>query len=117
MENMDQGITMFDDDLNIVMYNQRALDILELPQELLDAGSHLETLFRYNAERGDYGPGDVDEQVQSRVALARKFEAHKFERTRPDGRVIEIRGNPVKTEDSSLPHKIRKLFSKYPSST
>ena len=55
----------------------------------------MEAALRFNAERGDYGPGDVDEQVRERLDLARKFEAHQFERERPDGTVVEIRGRPV----------------------
>src|SRR6185369_11948129 len=40
-------------------------------------------------------PGDPEEQVRSRVELAARFEPHRFERKRPDGTVIEVRGVPV----------------------
>ena len=60
-------------------------------------GFSLEDAFRYNAERGEYGPGDVDAQVRERVEMAKKFEPHQFERIRPDGTVIDIRGNPIST--------------------
>jgi PAS domain S-box-containing protein len=50
---------------------------------------------RYNAERGEYGPGDVEQLVAERVALAKQFVPHSFERMRPDGRIFEIRGNPI----------------------
>ena len=33
--------------------------------------------------------------MRSRLALARRFEPHHFERVRPDGTVLEVRGNPV----------------------
>jgi class 3 adenylate cyclase/PAS domain-containing protein len=33
--------------------------------------------------------------VRERLVLAHKFEPHRFERTRPDGTVLEIRGAPV----------------------
>ena len=45
--------------------------------------------------RGEYGKGNVENLVQHRVQLARKFEPHVFERERPDGSVLEIRGTPV----------------------
>jgi PAS domain S-box-containing protein len=51
--------------------------------------------FRFNAERGEYDGDDIEEQVQERVALASRFEPHAFERTRPDGTVLAIRGVPV----------------------
>jgi PAS domain S-box-containing protein len=33
--------------------------------------------------------------VRTRVTLAKRFEAHLFERERPDGRIIEINGKPL----------------------
>jgi signal transduction histidine kinase/uncharacterized protein (UPF0335 family) len=95
MEHMDQGISMFDGDLKLTAFNHRFIDLLEFPSDLVHEGTSLAEFFRYNAERGEYGPGDPDEQVAERIALARKFEAHHFERTRPDGLVIEIRGKPT----------------------
>jgi hypothetical protein len=48
-----------------------------------------------NAERGDYGPVDVDETVQRLSELARHPTRHVVERIRPDGTAIEIRGAPM----------------------
>jgi len=95
LETMDQGITMFDGDLNMLAYNDNFKRLLEFPIDDFPAGTNMATLLRFNAERGEYGEGDIDEQVAERVELARKFEAHHFERTRPDGKVIEIRGTPL----------------------
>lgn len=95
LETMDQGITMVDGGLNVITYNELFLDLLELPPGRFVPGANLAEFFRFNAERGEYGDGDVEEQIQTRLELAGKFEAHRFERTRPDGMVIEIRGNPL----------------------
>ncbi len=95
LENMEHGITMFDDDLTLVAYNSKFVDLLELPKDLIHRGTTMEELFRYNAERGEYGDNGLEEQIQSRLDLARKFEPHKFERTRPDGVILEVRGNPA----------------------
>ena len=95
LENIDQGITMVDKDLHTIVLNNRFLKLLEFPAERFARGFHMEEAFRFNAERGDYGPGDIDEQVRQRVELARRFEPHAFERTRPDGRVIAVRGSPL----------------------
>ncbi|WP_085120596.1 PAS-domain containing protein [Tistlia consotensis] len=93
-ENMRAGITVVDRDLRVIGYNDRFHELLQFPDEVLASGS-FEAMVRYNAERGEYGPGDVDEQVRQRVELARRFEAHRFERQRPDGRYIEVRGDPL----------------------
>ncbi len=50
---------------------------------------------RLNAERGEYGPGDINQLVAERIALAGQFIPHAFERTLSDGRAFEIRGNPI----------------------
>ena len=53
-------------------------------------------LARFNAQRGEYGPGDVEAIVQTRVEMAKKFLPHRFERTRPnDGLTLEIMGMPT----------------------
>jgi PAS domain S-box-containing protein len=95
LENIDQGITMVDRDLRTIALNRRFLELLGFPPERFARGFHMEEAFRFNAERGEYGPGDVEEQVRQRLALARRFEPHAFERTRPNGRVIAIRGKPM----------------------
>ena len=49
---------------------------------------------RYLAERGEYGAGaERDEQVRRLTENVDRYRS--FERVRPDGRVIEIRHNPV----------------------
>jgi PAS domain S-box-containing protein len=95
LESIDQGISMFDADLRLTSFNENFLKILDLPADRIKVGASLEETFRYNAERGDYGPGDVEEQVRERLELARRFEPHQFERSRPDGTVLEIRGKPT----------------------
>ncbi len=95
LENMGQGISLIDRDLRISAFNKKFLDILGFPEGLFQPGFTLESAFRYNAERGEYGPGDIEEQIRQRLELARRFEPHVFERARPDGTVIEVRGNPM----------------------
>jgi len=95
LENMDQGITMYDADLMLVASNTKIRELNDVPDEIYEVGTSIEEGFRYNAVNGEYGPGDPEEQVRVRMDLARKFEAHHFERVRPDGTVIEIRGQPV----------------------
>ncbi len=95
LETMDQGISMFDEHLCLMALNSKFTDLLELPEEIIQQGVSLEEAFRFNAERGEYGDEDIEEAIKSRMELAAKFEPHQFERTRPDGLVLEIRGNPL----------------------
>ena len=91
------GLSVLDRDLRLVATNTAFLRLLDFPPELGRAGTPLEAVLRFNAERGEYGEGDVETLIQERLALARKFEAHRFERSRPDGTVLEITGNPLTT--------------------
>jgi PAS domain S-box-containing protein len=95
MDNISQGITLVDEHLLLITSNKRARDLLDLPEALFTPGMSLEEVFRYNAERGEYGPGDPEAQVVERVEKARRFAPHRFERERPDGSVLEIVGRPV----------------------
>ncbi|MBS0235493.1 MAG: EAL domain-containing protein [Proteobacteria bacterium] len=90
------GLTVFDRDLRIKLINEKQRQLLEYPDELFEGGlPTLEELYRFNANRGEYGPGNPEEQVRSRVELARKGETHIFERRRPNGTYLEIRGTPL----------------------
>jgi PAS domain S-box-containing protein len=102
LENMDQGISMVDKDLNVIAFNQKFLALFEFPPDKFQFGFHMSEAFRYNAKRGEYGPGDVDQLVEERLELARKFESHHFERIRPDGTVIEIHGVPLPDKDGMV---------------
>ena len=95
LSSVHQGISVIDENFNVIMMNQAACQMLDLPVEQLEKDSSLEGIFRFNAHRGDYGPGDVEEQVAERMELARQFIAHEIERERPDGSVIRIQGTPV----------------------
>jgi signal transduction histidine kinase len=102
LDTMSLGLSvarLVDDELNIVLCNQRYIEILEFPEELAVMPCPFEAYIRYNAERGDYGPGDPEEQTQARVELAKQFKPHQFRRTRPNGQVIEVTGKPLSSGD------------------
>lgn len=96
VENFPGGLLLFDRDLKLVFCNQRQRELLDYPAELFENGPPtLEQMFKFNAQRGEYGPGLVEEQVALRMRLVKRREEHVFERTRPNGVVLEIRGRPL----------------------
>ncbi len=96
MENLPQGVTVIDKELNLVTWNRAFVEIMELPDGLMHPGCRFEDVIRVNAERGHYGEGDPEMHVARRIALARRFEPHRFDRTLPNGKVVEVRGTPMK---------------------
>jgi len=95
LENIDQGISFVNQDCQVMLMNRQARELLDVPAEYAVPGTPFESVMRFNAERGEYGPGDIEAIVRERVALARRREAHEFRRVRPNGRIIEIRGIPL----------------------
>jgi diguanylate cyclase (GGDEF)-like protein/PAS domain S-box-containing protein len=95
IEALDSGITVFDAELRLVAVNQRFFQLIGIPPAVARVGASIEALFRYNAEHGEYGVGLIEDQVAQRVATAREFAPHCFERERPDGRIVEVRGCPL----------------------
>ena len=92
---IDQGFTLIDENLQLVAWNDTFLRLLEFPPEMGYQGAPFESFMRYNAQRGEYGPGDIEAQVHERVAAAKAFRVHDIERTRPNGTVLRVRGVPV----------------------
>jgi len=93
LDTMDQGIGVIDGNFINVASNDKFLELLQFPPDM-GPGTSFETYIRYNAERGEYGPGDIETLVRERLELAKQRKPHRFERARPDGTVIEVRGNP-----------------------
>lgn len=95
LDKIDQGITIFNAALKLVFYNEPSLTLLEVPASVMVVGTDFSDIIRYNAERGEYGFGDIDQMVRERVAVARQFKTHTLERTRPNGTVLRISGWPL----------------------
>jgi PAS domain S-box-containing protein len=88
-DNMTQGVAVYDGALKLAACNKRYAELLDFPEWLVKPGLPFETLMRHNAERGDYGPGDVEALVASRVQQAKDHTPQRFERRRLDGTILE----------------------------
>lgn len=98
LDAMGQGISvarLINDELMIVLCNARFIELLDFPEEFKNLPRPFSDFIGYNAERGEYGEGKVEDLIASRVNLAREFKAHELLRTRPDDTVIEIIGKPL----------------------
>ena len=96
LENITVGVSVADEDLRLIAWNSRFLELLDFPPEFGTLHRPYEDFIRYNAQRGEYGPGDVDQQVNERIALARLNNPHEFTRIRANGTVIRVSGIPSK---------------------
>jgi diguanylate cyclase (GGDEF)-like protein len=90
------GISVYDRELRLVAHNDLFKSMHDYPDSMfVPEPPRFEDIIRFNAQRGDYGPGDVEMIVAERLALVRKREPHHYERWRPNGKLIEVRGAPL----------------------
>ena len=80
----------------MVLCNEQQKSCSTIPDDLFDNGNPtLEDLFRFNAARGEYGPGDADEHVARRMALVRSAQPTSTSAPARMARSLEIRGVPL----------------------
>ncbi|MBI3140776.1 MAG: PAS-domain containing protein [Rhodocyclales bacterium] len=94
LDALPQGVSVIDQELRLLLWNRRFHEILDFPQGMVYRYARFEDFIRHNALRGEYGPGDPEEQVRAIVARAREFKPHRFERSQTGGRTILVEGYP-----------------------
>ncbi|MFZ2066165.1 MAG: PAS-domain containing protein, partial [Xanthobacteraceae bacterium] len=94
LENMAQGVAMYDGDHKLVTWNTLFCKYLEMPDEFLGTDRTFSDYIRYIGARGEFGEdADIEQELRKRVAMLDR--SHSFERVRPDGTVLEVRRDPV----------------------
>jgi PAS domain S-box-containing protein len=92
-DNMGDGVAMFDADLLLTAWNRNFQQILDLTDEYVATHPSYAEYLRYHAKRGEFGNVDIEAEVPRRLqAIDHDL---RFEHIRPDGRIIEVRRNPV----------------------
>src|SRR5437763_11212718 len=92
-DNMGDGVAMFDDELRLAAWNTHLQQILELPDEVVGRRPAYQDYLRFLATRGEFG--EIDVEAELRRYLGRAGQQSSTERTRPDGRVLQVRHNPL----------------------
>ncbi len=94
LEYMGEGIAVTDSAMRLVAWNDRFLELLDLPRTLMRTGVTLEDLTRWQVLHGEFGPDARAEDVVA-THFSSGGQSLQYTRTRPSGRVIEVRRNPM----------------------
>jgi PAS domain S-box-containing protein len=95
LENMAQGISVVDRELRLVAWNGVYQRLFGFDDGRLRVGVPVAELVRHNLKRGLVGAVDIEREIDKRIAHMRAGTPYVTERRFPDGRIVEIRGNPM----------------------
>ncbi|MBU2978845.1 PAS domain-containing hybrid sensor histidine kinase/response regulator [Alteromonas sp. C1M14] len=96
VQHIQQGISVLDQELKLLAWNERYLELFSYPTGFLHEGISIQSLLEYNAKRGLLGPvEDVETEIDKRIAYMKNGSRYTYIRKQPDGRVIELNGSPL----------------------
>ena len=90
LENIGEGLSVFDSQGRLIAWNSRFCELLDLPAELA-VGATLHDILTHQAVRGDFGGDDPETEVVRRLALFYRDVPTTKERMTPPGRTLQIR--------------------------
>jgi diguanylate cyclase (GGDEF)-like protein/PAS domain S-box-containing protein len=99
LSNISQGISMFDRDKRLVVWNDRYAELYRLPHSVLQAGTHLREIMELiarNVLAGTAGQESIDDQVATLMSEFPTDSPSTMVKEFADGRLILIARQPLK---------------------
>ena len=93
LENMGEGLSVFDRHGNLIAWNRRFGELLCLPPDL--TGMSLREILMLQARRGDFGSNDPEKEAAERLELFFAEIPAFRERMTQSGRILQIRRRPM----------------------
>ena len=96
LDNMSDGIFAVDADTNFLLFNDRYIEMVDLPEGSIVLGNSVKKAQLAHAERGDYGPGEIDDILAEReriIASGQPFESEVL--VNGGRRILSLRKMPM----------------------
>ncbi|WP_339351068.1 PAS-domain containing protein [uncultured Alteromonas sp.] len=96
VQNIEQGISVLDEKLQLLAWNERYIEMFNYPRSFLKTGMSIESILAYNAKRGLFGNATLtNDEINKRIVYMKEGSRYKYVRKQPDGKVIELNGSPL----------------------
>jgi signal transduction histidine kinase/HPt (histidine-containing phosphotransfer) domain-containing protein/ActR/RegA family two-component response regulator len=96
LDNMNDGVTLYDRNLNWLFSNKQHTTIMRYPPGFIRPGITVRDIVRFQVERGEYGPvDDVAGKVEELVARLTSPEGIRYERRALSGKFVEFNFKPL----------------------
>ena len=94
LEHMAEGVYLVDAQRRITVFNERLLELFDLPAGLIKPGDRVERALEILYERGDF-LSEAQYRRACRELQRGGAEPFRYERERANGRRVELRGSPT----------------------
>lgn len=88
---MPSGISAKDPRGRYMAFNQKIVELFDLPDGMIRVNGPFEDVARYQAARGDHGDGTVEALVSREVDILQTLDIKVYEKTLATGRTLELR--------------------------
>ena len=95
LNNMSQGLAMFDRDRRLIVCNKRYTEVYDLPAELSVPGTPQAEILKNRIARGVYAGGDPNAYMQDRITIAREGKAKSSILELSNGRFLFVCHQPT----------------------
>ena len=95
IHNLPIGVSLVGPDMRYRAFNEPYSAMFGIPPGFVKPGDHIEEVVRFIAERGDYGPGDVEALIRHHMARLSSGKPERREQSRADGQVVEVGRVPL----------------------
>ena len=95
LNNMVQGVVMFDAKLQLIVCNQRYLDMYGLSRDIVKPGAALQKIVQHRATVGSFGTDDVEWYAADILTAMERGKLFSRTTSLRDGRIIHIVSQPI----------------------